>query len=196
MAVPYESTGRRRQKSRTRAALVEAAHALLADGGSPTVEDAAAAAGISRTTAYRYFPNQRELLLAAYPEIQDDAGLLPPDAPADPAARLELVMREFIAFTLRWEPQLRAQLRLSLEPGAPQPVLRRGRAIRWIEEALAPLADTHPHLDVHGLATAIRSASGIESLVWLTDIGGLDRTRAAEVLAGSARAILREALLT
>ncbi|MBE1494483.1 AcrR family transcriptional regulator [Amycolatopsis lexingtonensis] len=196
MAVPYESTGRRRQKGRTRAALVEAAHALLADGGSPTVEDAAAAAGISRTTAYRYFPNQRELLLAAYPEIQDDAGLLPPDAPADPAARLELVMREFIAFTLRWEPQLRAQLRLSLEPGAPQPVLRRGRAIRWIEEALAPLADTHPHLDVHGLATAIRSATGIESLVWLTDIGGLDRARAAEVLAGSARAILREALLT
>ncbi|RSD09542.1 TetR/AcrR family transcriptional regulator [Amycolatopsis eburnea] len=196
MAVPYESTGRRRQKGRTRAALVEAAHALLAEGGSPTVEDAAAAAGISRTTAYRYFPNQRELLLAAYPEIQDDAGLLPPDAPADPAARLELVMREFIAFTLRWEPQLRAQLRLSLEPGAQQPVLRRGRAIRWIEEALAPLAETHPHLDVHGLATAIRSASGIESLVWLTDIGGLDRARAADVLAGSARAILREALLT
>ncbi|WP_370963013.1 TetR/AcrR family transcriptional regulator [Amycolatopsis sp. cg9] len=196
MAVPYESTGRQRQKGRTRAALVEAAHALLADGGSPTVEDAAAAAGISRTTAYRYFPNQRELLLAAYPEIQDDARLLPPDAPADPVARLELVMREFIAFTLRWEPQLRAQLRLSLEPGAPQPVLRRGRAIRWIEEALAPLADTHPHLDVHGLATAIRSASGIESLVWLTDIGGLDRPRAAQVLASSARAILREALLT
>ncbi|UOX91895.1 TetR/AcrR family transcriptional regulator [Amycolatopsis sp. FBCC-B4732] len=194
MAVPYESTGRQRQKGRTRAALVEAAHALLADGGSPTVEDAAAAAGISRTTAYRYFPNQRALLLAAYPEIQDDAGLLPADAPADPVARLELVMREFIAFTLRWEPQLRAQLRLSLEPGARQPVLRRGRAIRWIEEALVPLADTHPHLDVHGLATAIRSASGIESLVWLTDIGGLDRARAAEVLAGSARAILRAAL--
>ncbi|MEU5258842.1 TetR/AcrR family transcriptional regulator [Amycolatopsis sp. NPDC021455] len=194
MEVPYESTGRRRQKGRTRAALVAAAHELLARGGSPTVEDAAEAAGISRTTAYRYFPNQRALLLAAYPEIQDDAGLLPPDAPADPAARLDLVMRAFIAFTLRWEPQLRAQLRLSLEPGAARPVLRRGRAIRWIEEALAPLADTRPELDVHGLAVAIRSATGIESLVWLTDIGGLDRDRAAEVLAGSARAILRAAL--
>lgn len=191
MEVPYESTGRSRQKGRTRAALVAAAHELLANGGSPTVEDAAEAAGISRTTAYRYFPNQRALLLAAYPEISDDAGLLPPDAPADPAARLDLVMAAFIGFTLRWEPQLRAQLRLSLEPGAPQPVLRRGRAIRWIEEALAPLADT---LDVHELAVAIRSATGIEALVWLTDIGGLDRARAAEVLAGSARAILRAAL--
>lgn len=87
-----------------------------------------------------------------------------------------------------------AQLRLSLEPGATQPVLRGGRAIRWIEEALAPLAETHPHVDIRETAVAIRSATGIESLVWLTDIGGLDRARAAEVLAGSARAILRAAL--
>ena len=194
MEVPYESTGRRRQKGRTRAALVEAAHELLARGEAPTVEDAATAAGISRTTAYRYFPNQRALLLAAYPEIDADAGLLPPGAPADPAARLDLVMREFIAFTVRWEPQLRAQLRLSLEPGARQPVLRGGRAIRWIEEALEPLAETRPEVDVHDLAVAIRSATGIESLVWLTDIGGLDRARAAEVMASSARAIFRAAL--
>jgi len=76
--------------------------------------------------------------MAAYPEIQDDAGLLPPDAPADPAARLELVMREFIAFTLRWEPQVRAQLRLSLEPGARQPVHRvpAGAARAILREAL------------------------------------------------------------
>ncbi|SEF21377.1 DNA-binding transcriptional regulator, AcrR family [Amycolatopsis pretoriensis] len=194
MEVPYESTGRRRQKCRTRAALVSAAHELLARGAAPTVEDAAAEAGISRTTAYRYFPNQRALLLAAYPEIDAGAGLLPPDAPTDLAARLDLVMREFIGFTVRWEPQLRTQLRLSLEPGAEQPVLRGGRAIRWIEEALEPLAETHPEVDVHGLAVAIRSATGIESLVWLTDIGGLDRERAAEVLAASARAIFRAAL--
>jgi AcrR family transcriptional regulator len=194
MEVPYESTGRRRQKGRTRAALVAAAHELLAAGESPAVEDAAAIAGISRTTAYRYFPNQRALLLAAYPEIEDGVGLLPVDAPADAEPRLDLVMRSFLDFVVRWEPQLRAQLRLSLEPGAAQPILRGGRAIRWIEEALAPLAETHPHVDIRETAVAIRSATGIESLVWLTDIGGLDRERAAEVLAGSARAILRAAL--
>lgn len=173
-----------------------AARELLAQGRSPGVEDAAAAAGISRTTGYRYFPNQRELLIAAYPEIDDAASLLPADAPADPVVRLDLVMRAFTGFTVWWEPQLRAQLRLSLEPGAEQPVLRRGRAIRWIEQALAPLTTTHPHVDVHELAVAIRSASGIESLVWLTDIAGLGRERAAEVLTGSARAILRAALET
>ena len=70
MAVPYESTGRTRQKQRTRDALLEAAQALLAAGETPTVEQAADAAGISRTTAYRYFASQRSLLLAALPRAE------------------------------------------------------------------------------------------------------------------------------
>src|SRR5688500_317140 len=67
---PYESSGRTAQKMRTRKALVEAARALIISGVTPTVEEAAAAASIARTTAYRYFPNQRDLLVAAYPEIE------------------------------------------------------------------------------------------------------------------------------
>lgn len=190
MAVPYESTGRSNQKARTRTALVAAARELLAGGATPTVEDAATHAGISRTTAYRYFPNQRALLLAAHPEVQQRS-LLPPDAPADPVARLDLAVAAFTALTIEWEPQLRTQLRLSLEPGAEQPLLRAGRAIGWIADALEPLRDK---LDIHALAVAIRSATGIESLIWLTDIAGLSREQAAEVMRGSARALLRAAL--
>ncbi|NUS01450.1 MAG: TetR/AcrR family transcriptional regulator [Nonomuraea sp.] len=193
MPVPYEQGGRHQQKARTRRALVESARRLLADGTDPTVEDAAAAAGISRTTAYRYFPNQYSLLAAAHPEIEQTS-LLPPDPPADPAARLDLAMTAFTQLTLDWEPQLRASLRLSLQPGDGQPPLRGGRAIGWIEDALAPLRDTHPGLDVHQLAVAIRSATGIESLVWLTDVAGLTRPRAAETLRRSARALLTAAL--
>src|SRR5216117_3661170 len=141
MAVPYEATGRSQQKMRTRVALVAATRELLGAGTTPTVEDAARAAGISRTTAYRYFANQRELLLAAHPEVQL-ATLLPPDAPADPVERLDKVMREFTRLTVEWEPQLRTQLRLSLEPGAGEQVLRQGRAIDWIIDALNPLRDT------------------------------------------------------
>jgi AcrR family transcriptional regulator len=195
MSVPYEQTGRRQQKARTRDALVAATRQLLAQGVNPTVEEAAAAAGISRTTAYRYFPNQRTLLLAAHPEIQQRS-LLPEDAPSDPLARLDLVMEAFTRITVGWEPQLRASLRLSLEPAADagQPVLRQGRAIGWIEDALAPLRDTHPDIDVRRLAVAIRSATGIEALVWLTDIAGLSRDEAAETMRWSARAMLRAAL--
>ena len=61
MAIPYESTGRTRQKARTRAAMVAATRELLAEGVAPTVEQAAERAAVSRTTAYRYFPNQRAL---------------------------------------------------------------------------------------------------------------------------------------
>jgi AcrR family transcriptional regulator len=193
MGVPYESTGRREQKGRTREALIAATRQLMASGTTPTVEEAAAAARISRTTAYRYFPNQRALLLAAHPQIQHRS-LLPDDAPSDVESRLDMVMREFTAITVEWEPQLRASLRLSLEAGAEQPVLRQGRAIGWIENALEPLRTSHPTLDRRRLAIAIRSASGIESLIWLTDIGGLTRDEAADMMRWSARAMLCAAL--
>jgi AcrR family transcriptional regulator len=187
--------GRSAQKRRTRDALVTAARRELAEGRPVTVESAAAAAGMSRTTAYRYFANHRELIAAAHPQI-DAESLLPPAAPRDPAERLSLVMRAFINdVTLAWEPQLRAALHLALAPTrepkrSDAGTLRQGRGIRWILEALQPLADTHPRLDLELLARAIRSVAGIEALIWLTDVGGLPRQQAAEIMQASAMAIL------
>jgi AcrR family transcriptional regulator len=191
--MPYESTGRTAQKSRTRLALVTATRDLLAAGLTPNVEDAAERAGISRTTAYRYFPNQRSLLLAAQPTISPDS-LMPPDAPADAWARLDALITAFAGYNFTWEPQLRTSLRLSLEPAADQPVLRQGRAIGWIAEALAPLRDSHPHVDVDRLAVAIRSATGIETLIWLVDIAGYTREQATDTVKGTARALLDAAI--
>jgi AcrR family transcriptional regulator len=198
MAVPYESTGRIRQKQRTRDALLAAARSLLESGHTPTVEQSADAAGISRTTAYRYFPNQRHLLLAAMPTI-DRPSLLDQDAPDDVHARLDLVIAEQTEILRRWEPQLRAALRLSLdqEPKTPRdarPVLRQGRAIEWIEDALAPLAESHPHIDRRRLAVAIRAGCGIEAWVWMVDIAAVSRREAATLMRESAQALLASAL--
>ncbi|TQM36076.1 TetR family transcriptional regulator [Pseudonocardia cypriaca] len=195
-AVPYEQTGRRNQKARTRDALVAAARELLGAGVTPTVEEAAAHAAVSRTTAYRYFPNQRALVGAAHPEI-DRTSLLPDDPPDDPGERLALVVAETTRIVLDWEPQLRASLRLSLEPGQEPtgPVLRRGRVIGWLEDALAPLATSHPELDRRRLATAIRAATGIEAFVWLVDVAGLPREDAASTMRWTARALLRSAMV-
>ena len=193
---PYELTGRTHQKARTRAAMVDATRALLAEGIAPTVEQAAARAAVSRTTAYRYFSNQRALLIASYPEL-DMPSLLAADAPADPAARLELVTERIASQMLEHEPELRAMLRLSLElppPDRDALPLRRGRVIGWIEDALAPLQGRIRADELHRLVLAIRATIGIEALVWLTDVGGLSRDDAADLMRSSARTLLRSAL--
>lgn len=196
MTIPYEQTGRTQQKVRTRGALLAATRELLAEGVTPTVEQAAERAAISRTTAYRYFPNQRALLIGSYPEL-DARSLVGGDVPADPAARLEAVTEAFSRQILEHEPELRAMLRLSLESPAPTKdalPLRRGRAIGWIEDALAPLRESMVEADVHRLALAIRATLGIEALVWLTDVSGLSREEAVDLMRSSARTLLRSAL--
>jgi AcrR family transcriptional regulator len=196
MSIPYELNGRVGQKRRTRDALVIAARDLVAEGHTPTVEAAAEAASISRTTAYRYFPNQRALLVAAHPET-GATSLLPEDAPDDAATRLDLVVNSFTRSLLENEAQQRTMLRLSLEADPVEQErlpLRQGRAIAWIEEALAPLRAELSDAAVHRLTLAIRSATGIEALVWLTDVAGLSRDDAAELMRWSARSLLRAAI--
>lgn len=192
--MPYEVGGRSNQKQRTREALVTAAQAQVRDGRAPTVEEAALAAGISRTTAYRYFPNQRSLLAAAHPETAATSMLS--DAQSDdPVERLDEVVRTFGKLILDTEQQQRTMLKLSLgaEPDETLP-LRQGRAIPWITEALEPLKGQLSDAEIHSLVLAIRSATGIEALVWLTDIGGLTREKAAELMQWSARSMLQAAL--
>ncbi len=192
----YEHEGRTRQKQRTRDAILAAARALVAQGGSaPTVEAAAAAASVSRTTAYRYFPSQHALLVAAHPETEA-VSLVPEGADDDPETRLLAAVRAFTQLIAKTENQQRTMLRLSLDPEttAGELPLRQGRAIGWFEEALAPLASKLTDAGVHRLAVAVRSAVGIEALVWLTDVAGLSRDDAAEQMQWAARAMLAQAL--
>jgi AcrR family transcriptional regulator len=195
MSIPYEASGRTQQKERTRRALIAAARDLVARGTTPGVEDAAEAAAISRTTAYRYFPNQRALLIAAHPEVEASS-LLPPGAPEDPGGRLDAVIDAFTRLIADTEPQQRTMLRLSLEPsaseGAPG-LLRQGRAIGWIEDALSPLHGQIPRRDLRRLILAVRSATGIEARVWLTDVAGLSSAEAMKVMRWSARAMYEAA---
>ncbi|MDT5026446.1 MAG: hypothetical protein QOE61_2872 [Micromonosporaceae bacterium] len=196
MSVPYQLQGRTRQKQRTRDALVTAARQLVASGLTPTVEQAAVAARISRTTAYRYFPNHRALLLAAHPETGAQS-LLPANPPEDPAARLAAVVDAFTQLIVDTEAQQRTMLRLSLEAdpaGRDALPLRQGRAIAWIHEALAPLDAQLSEQATHQLVLAIRSAIGIEALAWLTDVAALNRDEAVALMRWSAQALLHAAL--
>ncbi len=193
--MPYERTGRVSQKARTREALVAGARSLLAQGVTPTMEGAAAAASISRTTAYRYFPSLRDLLVAAYPHI-DQESLLGPDPPADPAARLDVAAANQTERILKYEAEQRTVLRLSLGSPAERPdvPMNRGMRIGWIEDALAPLRGKLPEEELRRLVLGIGATLGIEAFVWLTDIAGLPREQAAALMRANAAALLRSAL--
>jgi AcrR family transcriptional regulator len=196
MSISYEETGRTRQKARTREAVIAAARAQMAATKTPTVEQAADAAGVSRATAYRYFPNQRTMLVAAYPEIEARS-LLGADPPDDVAARLDRVIDEVTRMLIDREPELRTMLRLSLETEGTHRqhlLLRQGRVIGWLEEALQPLKGKIPKAELRRLVYAIRCAVGIEALVWLCDVAGLPRNEAVAVMRWSARGLLRTVL--
>lgn len=191
MSISYEKTGRSRQKTRTRRALVEAARELIAAGETPSVEEAAALADISRATAYRYFPNQRSMLAEVYPQIEATS-LLGEDATGDPEQRFALVVAALTDLTLEHEAEARTALRLSLELDKAERkrlLVRKGRAIGWLEDALSPLEGQLAASALRRLVLATRSACGIEALVWLTDVAGLSRKEAAETMRWSAQAL-------
>ncbi|GAC1532976.1 MAG: TetR/AcrR family transcriptional regulator [Marmoricola sp.] len=188
----YETGGRARQKQRTREVLVAAARSLVTDGAVPTVDAVVERSGISRTTAYRYFPNQTSLLAAAHPEVLAASLLTRPDE-TDVAKRLDDVVCQFTKLILETEPQQRTMLRLSLtaDPGALP--LRQGRAIGWIAEALEPLRPELTSKELRRLVLAIRATIGIEALVWLVDVAGLSRPQATHLMKRSAFALLADA---
>lgn len=68
--------------------------------------------------------------------------------------------------------------------------LRQGRVIGWIEDALSPLRTRLKRAELRKLAISIRAVIGIEPMVWLTDIAGLDRAAAIDLMRSSAHTLL------
>ena len=195
MEVPRQEAGRVLQKARTRDALVAATRQLLQSGVTPSVEQAADAARVSRTTAYRYFSSQRELLAATFPHLEGGS-LLGDHPPADVRARVALFAEKMTQSILANEAEMRAMLRLSLDPQVPphEVALRGGRRQIWVADALAPLRGSLPEPRFERLTLAIAAMAGIESFVWLVDVGGVAREAAAAVIKSSCGALLEHEL--
>ncbi len=187
MSTEYLQSGRVRQKERTRELLLSAARRLIESGDTPAVDDVAEASGISRTTAYRYFANQAELLAAAFPETVTTT-LLPTPPPSDVRERVAAVVEAVVDMVGRTESQQRAMLRLSLGDEPHELPLRQGRVIPWLREALEPMEGDLDDPALQRLAIAIRSLCGIESRVWLSDVAGLgaDQIRPLQLWAAQA----------
>jgi AcrR family transcriptional regulator len=195
MTSPRQGHGRTRQKARTRAAVVQGARALLAAGEPLTVEAAAEAAEVSRTTAYRYFPTRESLLveLQLHAEMPELAAIVEQSG-GDPVDRVDALTETFLRFLTEHETLMREGLRLSLvTPPRPTP-WRQGRRVRWIGDALGDALDPLPAGRRRRAIAAISATSGIEALVMLVDICGLSREEAARTARWAARALAERAL--
>lgn len=195
---------RANQKQRTRAAIVEAAARLLRDGGSPSVAQAAAAAKVSRATAYRYFPTPEDLLLeiaavtpAMAPVEAAMAGLESDDA----EQRFFLLQDTFNPIVLAEEAQMRTALRAYLETwlasrrkGEKAPPLREGRRMRWLDTVLEPARRGMPKQHWQRLKAALALTLGMDALIVMKDVCRLKDREAQEVLRWAAQALLRAGL--
>jgi hypothetical protein len=62
------------------------------------------------------------------------------------------------------------------------------------DDPLSPLGERIPEREQRRLVYGIGATLGIEAFVWLTDMGGLSREEAVEVMRSNARTLLRSAL--
>lgn len=190
--IPTIQNGRASQKNRTRKALVAAAEDLVRSGRQPTVTDAAEAAGISRATAYRYFPTQ-ELLLAEVALFAVGGPLFSGVDESVPVPEaVGRMVRRVGAWAYANEQPLRTLLRLSLD--ATTGVRRPGHRREWIADALAPARNQLDAESYDTLSRALTLMLGIDPVVVMRDIAGASREQALDALEWSARTLVGAAL--
>jgi AcrR family transcriptional regulator len=176
--------GRVDQKLRTRQALMDAAVELVVAGRHPSVATVADRAGVSRATAYRYFPSQDLMLSEAMVRAgaRGDRELAAADNSdtTDAVEAAAAMARRAGQFALDHEERLRTALRLSLDPQSGYQ--RPGRRGAWIQRVLDAIGDRLDEPDRSRLAAALNLVVGVDAIVVLTDIAGLDRAEALDVL--------------
>jgi AcrR family transcriptional regulator len=179
------------------------ARALLLDGAMPAVADAAVEAGVSRATAYRYFPTQGALVQEAVDEVLGSGRSAWEEWLGDAGELTDRVERYVsLIFSLMWENEalMRGALLLALQQRAKlqageelgeEPIKRGGR-LEAISATLEPFRETLDDPAIRRLSVALSLVVGIEAHVIFRDIWGLDDEEARETSLWMAR-VLAEA---
>lgn len=166
--------GRPNQKGRTRKDLLRAASRLMQAGRSPTLEEVAEEAMVSRATAYRYFPGVEALLTEAALDVaMPDGEALFANGPAEPLERLLRVDQAVAEMVRGNEPALRAMLIHSLQQGlagAEGLPVRQNRRTPLIEAALAPAKEALSPWLHDRLVKALALVVGTEARLAFKDV--------------------------
>jgi AcrR family transcriptional regulator len=195
-------TQRPAQRRRTRKAIVDAAIALLARGGTPSVSDVAAAADVSRRTVYLYFPSFDQLLLdatvGALTQASVDRAIETFAAGDDIRARVERMVRALHRVSPEIERLGRELIRLTVAARSPQDgthAPRRGyRRVEWIESALSPWRASLGPARWRRLVSALAMIVGWEALIVQRDVRGLSAAEGEELSVWAAHALVDASL--
>lgn len=193
-----ETFGRVAQKARTRHALLAATRDLLAEGRHPTVAEAADRAQISRATAYRYFsapePMAQEAVLDVIAKEFEAVQFGNSPAGSDLATRAEAVVAGILCMVLGHEALFRTFLGVSAA-GTGAPGWRGGRRLGWIRDALAPISADLPPAQLDLLVTGLALLAGIETIIVLSDVCGLEPAAIEDTARSLARTLVRGVLV-
>jgi AcrR family transcriptional regulator len=168
----------RDRRARTYRALLGEALNLVRRGRIPSVAEVAQTAGVSRATAYRYFPNRSVLVSALIDEALQPVRSVNAQG-ADGQERLhDLFERTYPRFS-EYEPHMRAALMMALEHQSleaagllEEEAFRRGNRRDILRRTAAPLREQLGARSFERLLRALSLFYGIEPYVVLKDIWG------------------------
>lgn len=192
MSSQEKSFERINQKRRTRAELLRAARELTERGAQPSVAEVADHAGISRATAYRYFSKPEEMIREAVLDAVATSIRIEPvasgEGPEAVGRQLQILVGRIFDMVHENEPMFRALLASTVTGDSK--VKRGARRIGWLTEALEPLRAQLAPADFQRLIYALSLLTGIETLVVLEDVCGLDAQEARETALWASKTML------
>ena len=199
---PGEALAAKGASARTRRLMLDTAIDLMQRGETPSVSEAAEAAGVSRATAYRYFPSQTALVQSVVDEalgpiLNWDSGS------EDAEERVDDLLRSSSDRIVEFESTFKAALKLSLEQWAQDragtlgaaPAFKRGHRVELLQKAIQPLRKRLGSAQFLRLARALSLTYGLEVLIVLKDLWGLDSKEMQSVARWAARSLVQAALL-
>lgn len=196
------SDGRVAQKRRTREAILAAAKRLLADGHTPSIDEIATAADVSRRTIYMYFPTLDQLFVDATSGLLTERTIGPTleagELSDDPLERVDEYADALLRLAPEAMPNARRMLRLTVDSERPADAAPRGyRRMEWLNRVLEPLRADLNDEQYERLASALSVVLGWEAIIVLQDSRGLEQPEIDHVLRWAAHtltaAILAEA---
>lgn len=189
-------------RKRTYVLLVTTALELFEKGAMPSVSELALEAGVSRATAYRYFPTQSDLITAT---VNESLGPILTWRPQ--SEKTEERIDELLTFAFprmfEHEGALRAALQASLQQwaqgrSAPQEVkskqFERGNRKDILAMVTTPMKSEYPQEIVDKVIKAFSVVYGSEIFLVLKDIWKMDNQQVIELAQWMAKAIMNQAI--